>query len=70
MDKFTSRKFIVWLTATVLLLACIVVYCVVKDNGIMEVSKILAEGWVWVSALYLGANAVGKFANKTEEKTE
>lgn len=63
-DKFKSRKFIVWITATVLLLICLIGYCVVEDNGIMDVAKIMAEGWVWVSALYIGANGITKFANK------
>jgi len=66
-EKFKSRKFIVWITATILLLMCLIGYCVVKDSGIMEVAKIMAEGWIWVSALYIGANGISKFATKNIE---
>lgn len=68
-EKFKSRKFIVWVTATILLILSFVAYCIVKADLMAEVSKILAEGWIWISALYIGANGISKFANKKVEVT-
>lgn len=59
-DKLKSRKFIVWITATVLLVLSFVAYVIVKDSTMAEVSKSLAESWGWVSAFYIGGNVAQK----------
>lgn len=66
-NKLKSRKFIVWLTATVFLILGFVGYFIVKSSDITELLKILAEGWTWISAIYIGGNVAQKF---TEGKTE
>lgn len=66
-NKFKSRKFIVWITATIFLVLCFVAYVIVKDSTMAEVIKIFAESWGWVSALYIGGNVAQKFVG---EKTE
>lgn len=68
-DKLKSRKFIVWITATILLILSFVAYIIVKSDLMAEVCKILAEGWCWISAFYIGGNVAQKFTNKGE-KTE
>lgn len=59
-NKFKSRKFIVWLTSTVLLILSFVAYFIVRESAITEVMKMLAESWGWVSALYIGGNVAQK----------
>lgn len=66
-EKLKSRKFVVWITATILLLLSFIAYVIVKDSTMAEVIKIFAESWGWVSALYIGGNVVQKFVG---EKTE
>lgn len=66
-EKLKSRKFVVWITATILLLLSFIAYVIVKDNTMAEVIKIFAESWGWVSALYIGGNVAQKFVG---EKTE
>ena len=66
-EKLKSRKFIVWIVASVFVILSFVAYVIVKDSAVMDVTKIFAEGWIWVSALYIGGNVAQKF---TEEKTE
>lgn len=65
-NKFKSRKFIVWITATIFLVLCFVAYMIVKDSTMAEVIKIFAESWGWVSALYIGGNVAQKFTEKTQ----
>lgn len=69
-EKFKSRKFIVWITATVFLILSFVAYFIVKDSAITEVTKTLAESWGWVSALYIGGNVAQKYVynNKDTEQ--
>lgn len=66
-EKLKSRKFVVWITATIFLVLCFVAYVIVKDSTMAEVIKIFAESWGWVSALYIGGNVAQKFVG---EKTE
>jgi hypothetical protein len=63
-EKIKSRKFIVWLVATILLVSSFVVYCIAKTDLMAEVCKILAESWKWVSVIYIGGNVAQKFTNK------
>lgn len=60
-SKFQSRKFICWLTASIFVLMSFITYIIVKDAAIMEVTKIFAESWGWVSSVYIGMNCVQKF---------
>lgn len=69
-EKFKSRKFIVWITATVLLVLSFVVSVIVKDSTMTEVNKILAEGWSWISALYIGGNVAQKYITKEGGENE
>lgn len=69
-DKLKSRKFIVWLVATILLVLSFIAYMIVKDSTMAEVIKIFAESWGWVSALYIGGNVAQKFTEKTGGNTE
>lgn len=64
-SKFKSRKFVVWITATVLTVGSLIAASITNNDMLAEVSKIFAEGWIWISAFYLGANGISKFANKT-----
>jgi len=42
LQKLTSRKLLVWLTATIL----------------MGFTKIDSEHWIWISAIYIGGETV------------
>lgn len=66
-DKLKSRKFIVWTTTTILLILSFIIYAIVKTDLITSVCKILAEGYVWISTLYIGGNTIQKFASKNKE---
>lgn len=61
-EKLKSRKFIVWLVATIFVVFSFVAYIIVKDIEVMDVIKIFAEGWTWISVFYIGGNVVQKFA--------
>lgn len=65
-NKLKSRKFIVWLTSTIFLILGFVGYFIVKSSDITELLKILAEGWTWISAIYIGGNVAQKFTEKKE----
>ena len=66
-DKLKSRKFIVWLTGTILVVGSLVASTITNNNTLAEVSKTFADGWVILSGVYMGANAISKFGNKNEE---
>lgn len=68
-EKLKSRKFIVWIVATVLLVLSFVAYIIVKTDVMAEVCKILAEGWTWISAIYIGGNVAQKFTDKIGGET-
>lgn len=63
-DKLKSRKFIVWLVATILLILSFIAYIIVKTDLMADVCKILAEGWTWISAIYIGGNVAQKFTKE------
>ena len=69
-SKFQSRKFICWLTSTILLVLSLIINCIIKTDVMAEVCKTLAEGYTWISALYIGVNGAQKFANKNEVNNE
>lgn len=69
-DKLKSRKFIVWLVATILLILSFIAYCIAKTDLMAEVCKILAEGWTWISAIYIGGNVAQKFTDKIGGESE
>lgn len=63
-DKIKSRKFIVWLVATIFVVFSFIAYIIVRDNEVMNVTKIFAESWGWISAIYIGGNVAQKFATE------
>jgi hypothetical protein len=66
-NKFTSRKFIVWVTATVFLILVFVSYFISHDSAITEIMKIFAESWGWISTIYIGGNVAQKFTGVKKE---
>jgi len=66
-DKFQSRKFCVWLTTTVLVVATLIVSAIYNSEHIAKTAEIFAEGYIWVSSFYIGANGISKFATKNIE---
>lgn len=67
-NKFESRKFIVWLTTTALVVATLIVSAIYNSEHIAKTAEIFADGYIWVSSFYLGANALSKFGNKKENE--
>lgn len=67
-DKLKSRKFIVWVTGTILVIGSLVASTITNNNTLAEVSKTFADGWVILSGVYMGANAISKFGNKKENE--
>lgn len=57
--KLSSRKFIAWIVATVVLLATLIYAFITKDK---ELALTFMPWWGGITMLYLGANAAGKFA--------
>lgn len=60
-SKFTSRKFIVWIVATVIMIACCVISFITKDTSIVTSFTSI---WGGISMFYIGGNVVQDFANK------
>lgn len=65
-DKLKSRKFIVWVTTTIFVVVSLILNFIVKDFS--DITKIFAEGWSWISAIYIGGNVAQKFTKG--EQTE
>lgn len=65
-DKLTSRKFIVWITATVFLAGALVLAFVTRDSALV---LSFTPWWGGISMAYIGANVAQKFT-PTLEKTE
>ena len=63
-EKLHSRKLWVYIITTILTTGSLIVSAITNNNVIADVSKIFAEGYVWIACLYLGANAAGKFVKK------
>ena len=63
-SKFESRKFLVWMTTTILMVICLIVACLVENEYIAKTAEIFAENYGFISMIYLGANAASQFANK------
>lgn len=61
--KLTSRKFIVWLVATIIMLACCVIAFITKDISVMSSFTTI---WGGISMIYIGGNVVQKFAENKE----
>lgn len=62
--KLKSRKFIVWVVATVFLAVSFISYGVTKDSAMSDVVKIFSESWGWLSAVYIGGNVAQKYICK------
>lgn len=67
-EKLQSRKLWVYIITTVLLILSFVASIFIKDMDLSRVVEILAEGYIWVSALYLGANAAQKIFSKDKNE--
>lgn len=61
-SKLNSRKFIVWIAATIFELASLVYAFAAKDSSIAQQ---FTSWWGWISALYIGANVAQKFSPQT-----
>ena len=60
-SKFTSRKFIVWIVATVIMITFCVISFITKDTSIINGFTSI---WGGISMLYIGGNVVQDFATK------
>lgn len=58
--KMQSRKFIVWMMATVFVLLALLAYFVSNDPALTRVMEIFAQSWGWVSIVYIGGNVLDK----------
>lgn len=58
--KVQSRKFIVWMTATVFVLLALLAYFVSSDPSLTGVMETFAQSWGWVSVVYIGGNVLDK----------
>lgn len=65
--KLESRKFIVWVTATVFMAGALGFSYVAKSA---ELAMAALPWWGGISMVYIGANAAQKFATTTPEATE
>lgn len=63
-DKLNSRKFIVWVTSTVFVLLSFIAFVMTNNSALEDIMRIFADGWVWISSIYIGVNGISKFANK------
>lgn len=63
-QKLRSRKFAVWVTATVFEAAALAAGFVIKD---FTLAQDFTPWWGGISMLYIGGNVAQKFAAKTEE---
>lgn len=63
-EKIKSRKFVCWATSTILLVLSFIANCIIKTDLMAEVCKTLAEGYTWITAIYIGGNTAQKFASK------
>ena len=67
-EKLQSRKLWVYIITTVLLILSFIASIFIKSMDLSKVVEILAEGYIWVSALYLGANAAQKIFLKDKNE--
>lgn len=61
-EKFKSRKFICWITATIFVTASLILNFITDNMG--DITKIFAESWGWISSIYIGSNVAQKFVKK------
>lgn len=66
-DKLKSRKFVVWITSTVLLVLSFIISAIVKSDFMSETCKTLSESWGWISTIYIGGNVAQKCFVKGSE---
>ena len=64
MSKLKSRKFFVWIVSTSFLLMSFVIFFISQNDKIIDVLKVFAESWGWISAIYIGGNVIQKFSDK------
>lgn len=65
--KLNSRKFIVWLTATIFLIGALALSFITKDQAL---ALEFAPWWGGISMVYIGGNVAQKFVTKPEENNE
>ena len=65
--KFSSRKFIVWVTATLIMIACCIISFITEDS---EVITSFTGIWGGISMLYIGGNVAQKAMLKNEDTNE
>lgn len=61
-DKLSSRKFIVWITATIIEIGALVYAFITHDSLLVQQ---FTPWWGGISSLYIGANVVQKFVPAT-----
>lgn len=69
-NKLTSRKFLIWLTSTILVIGSLITATITNNDTLAEVSKTFADGWVVISGLYIGGNVAQKFATNKSTNEE
>lgn len=62
-NKFTSRKFIVWIVATLIMVACCVMGFITKETNIVTSFTSI---WGGISMFYIGGNVIQDFTKKNE----
>lgn len=62
-NKFTSRKFIVWIVATLIMVACCVMGFITKETNIVTSFTGI---WGGISMFYIGGNVIQDFTKKNE----
>lgn len=58
-EKLKSRKFIVWITSTIFIIISLILSFI--NNSFIDVLKIFAENWGWISSFYIGGNVLQKY---------
>lgn len=66
-EKFKSRKFIVWIVATVIMIACCTMAFITKETTIVTS---FTNIWGAISMLYIGGNVAQDFALKNQVNNE
>lgn len=65
--KLRSRKFGVWITATLFETASFIAGFIIKD---FTLAQDFMPWWGGISMLYIGGNVAQKFVQKTEDQVE
>lgn len=66
-NKFTSRKFIVWIVSTIFMIGCFAVSIVNHENDTLNT---FIGVWGGISMLYIGGNVAQDFICKDKSDTD